>query len=199
MIIGLTGGIGSGKSTVSNMFVARGAKLVDADAIAREVVAVGSPFLNEIAAAFGKEILQPDGSLNRERLGHLVFQNATLKKQLENILHPPIRQLIRTRMNEYDEMNPGGLVIVDIPLLYESQLEGMFECIVVVYVPEEVQMARLMTREGWDEEVAKRRIATQMPIEDKRRRADVIIENQFSLAQTASQVEELMAKWGVHP
>lgn len=199
MIIGLTGGIGSGKSTVSNLFVARGAKLVDADAIAREVVAVGSPTLAQVVADFGEEILRPDGTLNREKLGNLVFQNPTLKKQLENILHPPIRQLIQSRMNEFETANPEGLVVVDIPLLFESQLESMFELVIVVYVPEDVQIIRLITREGWTEEVAKRRIATQMPIEDKRLRADIVIENQFSLEHTANQVDALMAKWGVHP
>lgn len=198
MIIGLTGGIGSGKSTVSHLFVARGAKLVDADAIAREVVELGSPILAEVVAAFGEEILHPDGRLNREQLGNLVFQNPALKKQLENILHPPIRQLIRTRMNEFELADPEGLVVVDIPLLFESKLESMFEHVVVVYVPEEVQITRLIAREGWSEDVAKRRIATQMPIEDKRLRADTVIENQFSLEQTANQVDALMTKWGVH-
>ncbi|MEY4480519.1 MAG: hypothetical protein RLZZ267_1197 [Bacillota bacterium] len=198
MIIGLTGGIGSGKSTVSHLFVARGAKLVDADAIAREVVEFGSPILAEVVAAFGEEILHPDGRLNREQLGNLVFQNPALKKQLENILHPPIRQLIRTRMNEFESADPEGLVVVDIPLLFESKLESMFEHVVVVYVPEEVQITRLIAREGWSEDVAKRRIATQMPIEDKRLRADTVIENQFSLEQTANQVDALMTKWGVH-
>jgi dephospho-CoA kinase len=198
MIIGLTGGIGSGKSTVSHLFVARGAKLVDADAIAREVVELGSPILDEVVAAFGEEILHPDGRLNREQLGNLVFQNPALKKQLENILHPPIRQLIRTRMNEFESADPEGLVVVDIPLLFESKLESMFEHVVVVYVPEEVQITRLIAREGWSEDVAKRRIATQMPIEDKRLRADTVIENQFSLEQTANQVDALMTKWGVH-
>lgn len=198
MIIGLTGGIGSGKSTVSHLFVARGAKLVDADAIAREVVELGSPILAEVVAAFGEEILHPDGRLNREQLGNLVFQNPALKKQLENILHPPIRQLIRTRMNEFESADPEGLVVVDIPLLFESKLESMFEHVVVVYVPEEVQITRLIAREGWSEDVAKRRIATQMPIEDKRLRADTVIENQFSLEQTADQVDALMTKWGVH-
>lgn len=198
MIIGLTGGIGSGKSTVSHLFVARGAKLVDADAIAREVVELGSPILAEVVAAFGEEILHPDGRLNREQLGNLVFQNPALKKQLENILHPPIRQLIRTRMNEFESADPEGLVVVDIPLLFESKLESMFEHVVVVYVPEEVQITRLIAREGWSEDVAKRRIATQMPIEDKRLRADTVIENQFSLEQTANQVDALMTKWGVH-
>ena len=198
MIIGLTGGIGSGKSTVSHLFVARGAKLVDADAIAREVVELGSPILAEVVAAFGEEILHPDRRLNREQLGNLVFQNPALKKQLENILHPPIRQLIRTRMNEFESADPEGLVVVDIPLLFESKLESMFEHVVVVYVPEEVQITRLIAREGWSEDVAKRRIATQMPIEDKRLRADTVIENQFSLEQTANQVDALMTKWGVH-
>jgi dephospho-CoA kinase len=198
MIIGLTGGIGCGKSTVSNMFVARGAKLVDADAIAREVVAVGSPILAEVAAQFGADILHPDGSLNREQLGNLVFQNPELKKRLESILHPPIRQLIRTRMSDYNAANPDGLVIVDIPLLYESQLEVMFEHIMVVYVPEAVQLIRLMAREGWTEEVARRRISTQMPIEEKRIRANSVIENQFSLEQTAQQVDHFMMKWGIH-
>jgi dephospho-CoA kinase len=198
MIIGLTGGIGSGKSTVSHLFVARGAKLVDADAIAREVVELGSPILAEVVAAFGEEILHPDGRLNRKQLGNLVFQNPALKKQLENILHPPIRQLIRTRMNEFESADPEGLVVVDIPLLFESKLESMFEHVVVVYVPEEVQITRLIAREGWSEDVAKRRIATQMPIEDKRLRADTVIENQFSLEQTADQVDALMTKWGVH-
>ena len=198
MIIGLTGGIGCGKSTVSNMFVARGAKLVDADAIAREVVAVGSPILAEVAAQFGADILHPDGSLNREQLGSLVFQNPQLKKQLENILHPPIRQLIRARMNAYHTENPDRLVIVDIPLLYESQLEEMFEHIVVVYVPEDVQVTRLIAREGWSEEVAKHRISTQMPIEAKRLRANSVISNQFSLEDTERQVDELMMEWGIH-
>src|SRR5690554_5214847 len=135
MNIGLTGGIASGKSTVSAYLVARGAVLIDADQIAREVVLPGSPALDLIKQVFGSDVITEEGTLNRKKLGELVFADGLLRKQLEGILHPEIRSIIKKRMNELETEDPRRLVVVDVPLLFESGLAFMFEKVLLVYVP----------------------------------------------------------------
>ncbi|MFE5318894.1 dephospho-CoA kinase [Paenibacillus sp. NPDC056579] len=192
MNIGLTGGIACGKSTVSQMLVQRGAMLVDADRIAREVVEPGSPVLAQIRERFGSKVLLPDGSLHRKKLGETVFGDPQARKDLESIMHPSIRALMRERMSEYERLYPDKLVVVDVPLLYESGLQHMYEAVMVVYIPRTLQRQRLMQRDGISEEQAEARLAAQMDIEQKRALADVVIDNQGTLAQTEEQVEAFL-------
>jgi dephospho-CoA kinase len=189
MNIGLTGGIACGKSTVSAMLVSRGALLVDADQIARDVVQPGSPVLEQVAAHFGQAVIQEDGSLHRKKLGEIVFGNTEARKQLEHILHPPIRKMIREQMEVYEKQFPDKLVVVDIPLLFESDLSFMFKEVMVVYVPPHIQVERLMRRDNITESAANNRINAQMSIEEKRKLADIVIDNSGTWEDTFAEVE----------
>ncbi|ANE48362.1 dephospho-CoA kinase [Paenibacillus swuensis] len=197
MNIGLTGGISTGKSTVAALLAARGAHIIDADLIAREVVLPGSPVLREVAERFGNEILLPDGNLDRKKLGGIIFADALARKDLDGLLHPPIRALMRTRMAEQEAAEPTRLVVVDVPLLYESGLEYMFNEVMVVYVPEEIQLERLILRDKLSREQAGQRIASQMPIEDKKAKADIVIDNSESLQETEKQLEAFWQRKGL--
>ncbi|MEK5029693.1 dephospho-CoA kinase [Paenibacillus sp. FSL M7-1046] len=197
MIMGLTGGIASGKSTVSALFVEKGARLVDADVIAREVMLPGHPVLAAAVLHFGEGILLPDGTLNRTRLGEIVFHDPEARQALNQLTHPAIRQEIKNRMNTMEQEDPQRLIIVDIPLLYESELDNLFGQIVVVYVPREVQLDRLMERNGLSLEQAQGRLDAQLDIELKRNRADYIIDNSGTLAQTEQQVAVLWDRLGL--
>jgi dephospho-CoA kinase len=197
MIMGLTGGIASGKSTVGRLLTLRGAKLVDADAVAREVVMPGEPALEAIASEFGQAMLNPDGSLNRPALGRIVFQDDAALRKLESITHPAIRETMRERIRTYAEREPDALIVADVPLLYETKQEKLYEGIMVVYVPKETQLVRLMARNDLGREEAERRIALQMDIEEKRRRADWVIDNSGSLEETERQVEQFWKSQGL--
>ncbi|MEK4517266.1 dephospho-CoA kinase [Paenibacillus sp. FSL H8-0122] len=197
MIIGLTGGIASGKSTVSALFVRKGAALVDADVIAREVMLPGHPVLAAAVEAFGDRILLPDGSLDRAGLGEIVFRDPEALKTLNNLTHPAIRREITDRMYALEQENPQRLVIVDIPLLFESELDSLFDQIIVVYVPRRVQLARLMERSGMKLEQAEDRLRSQMDIELKRRKATFVIDNSGDLESAELQVARLWDRLGL--
>lgn len=188
MKIGLTGGIATGKSTVAAMLVERGALLVDADQVAREVVMPGEPALEAVASAFGQAVIHKDGTLDRKALGGIVFNNRESLAQLESILHPAIRSRMQQRIRQYEEQS--HLVVADIPLLYETGQEGLYDGVMVVYVPQQLQLKRLMERNQLPEEEAKRRIGLQMDIEQKRSRADWVIDNSGSLEETRRQVDD---------
>lgn len=189
MNIGLTGGIACGKSTVAAMLAQRGAIVIDADRIAREVVLPGMPALAAIAERFGPEVLAPDGALDRKRLGAIVFGDEAARRDLEGLLHPPIRALMRERKERFEREAPDKLVVLDIPLLYESKLESMVSRVMVVYCPREVQLERLMQRDKLTPGQAEARLSAQLPIEDKRRLADIVIDNSGSIEQTERQVD----------
>ncbi|WP_410511954.1 dephospho-CoA kinase [Paenibacillus sp. BR2-3] len=197
MILGLTGGIASGKSTVSALFVNKGAGLVDADVIAREVMLPGHQVLAATVRHFGKDILSPDGTLDRAKLGEIVFRDPEARQTLNDLTHPAIRQEIRSCMQAMDQQEPERLIIVDIPLMFESNLQGMFEEIVLVYVPREVQLIRLMERNNWSREQAEDRLNAQMDIELKRDKATYVIDNSGDLAHTEMQVAELWDRLGL--
>ncbi|WP_127496787.1 dephospho-CoA kinase [Paenibacillus glycanilyticus] len=197
MKIGLTGGIATGKSTVAAMLVERGAMLVDADQVAREVVMPGEPALEAVASAFGQAVIHTDGTLDRKALGGIVFNNRDLLAQLENILHPAIRNRMQKRIRQYEEQNPRQLVVADIPLLYETGQEKLYDGVMVVYVPQALQLKRLMERNGIAEEEAQRRIGLQMDIEQKRGRADWVIDNSGSLDETRRQVGDFWKSKGL--
>ena len=194
MLIGLTGGIGSGKSTVARLFAERGAHIIDADQIARDVVEPGSPVLAALVAQFGPSIVQPDGALDRKALGAIVFKDIARRKELEAIIHPAIRARLLAEMDESERSAPNELHVVDIPLLIESKYMEYFTHIVLTYVPEEVQIARLCAREKWSEDEARRRMATQMPLAEKRSFATTLIDNSGTLETTAEQVDAFIAK-----
>lgn len=190
MKIGLTGGIASGKSTIANLLVERGALLVDADQVAREVVQRGEPALEAIASTFGQALLEADGSLNRKALGEIVFRDKASLAKLEAITHPAIRTRMQERIHKYAEQFPDRLVIADVPLLYETNQAHLYEGIMVVYVPAAVQIARLMARNLYTEEEAKRRVELQMDIELKRQKAEWVIDNSGTLEETKRQINE---------
>ncbi|AZK48081.1 dephospho-CoA kinase [Paenibacillus lentus] len=197
MNIGLTGGIATGKSTVSQMLVERGAILIDADVIAREVMEPGHPVLLEVRKRFGAGIIQEDGTLNRKKLGEIVFSNPKERKVLNEITHPAIRSEIKMRMANYEAAQPGCLIVVDIPLLYESGLESMFEQVMVVYVPREMQLKRLMQRDGLTLEQAEARVGAQLDIERKKERADILVDNSLGLDKTELQIEDFWRNKGL--
>lgn len=197
MIMGLTGGIASGKSTVSAMFVDKGAQLVDADVIAREIMLPGSPVLAAVVQQFGGEMLLPDGTLNRARLGERVFQDPEARQQLNDLTHPAIRREIKNRMYSLEQEDAQRLILVDIPLLYESRLESLFQEIAVVYIPREMQLARLMERNELTLAQAEDRLKAQMDIELKRSMATYVIDNSRDLAHTGQQVAALWDRLGL--
>lgn len=193
-LIGLTGGIGSGKSTVDRMLVQRGAALIDADVLAREVVELGTPALAEIAAEFGTRVILPDGRLDRNALGELVFADAAQRERLNQITHPRVGALLQERVAA--ALQSGApLVVVDIPLLFEGSRQGMFEGVMLVWAPPEVQLARLVARDGWSTDEARQRVAAQMPIDEKRALATWVIDNSDAPADTERQVD---AWWREH-
>ncbi len=189
MNIGLTGGIATGKSTVASLLAERGAYIIDLDLIAREIVEPGQPALARVAERFGQAVLREDGTLDRKKLGSIVFADEAQRKSLEAILHPAIRAVMKERMEARESSHPEQLVVVDVPLLFESKLESYFEQIMLVYVPREEQLKRLMKRDGLSREDAKRRLAAQMSIEDKKALADIVIDNSSDLAHTAAQID----------
>ena len=193
-LIGLTGGIGTGKSTVAAMLVARGAALVDADRLAREVVEPGTPGLAEIVAEFGPGVLLPDGSLDRPALGAVVFADEGRRLRLNAITHPRVGELMQQRVAEA-LASAAPLVVVDVPLLFEGNRQGGFEGTMLVWAPPPVQLARLVERDGWPEDEARRRIAAQMPVDDKRALATWVIDNSGTLADTQAQLD---AWWDEH-
>ncbi|PYE52455.1 dephospho-CoA kinase [Paenibacillus barcinonensis] len=197
MNIGLTGGIATGKSSVSAYLASKGALLIDADVIAREVMMPGHPVLAAAVQRFGQAILNEDGTLDRKKLGSIVFQHPEERKALEAITHPAIRKEMRERAAAYEMQHPDKLVVSDIPLLYESGLEDGFEEILVVYVPREVQLERLMSRDQMTQADAEARIAAQMDIERKKERANIVIDNSGSWAQTEKQLQAFLNRKGL--
>ena len=196
LLVGLTGGIATGKSTVSAMFSHLGARIVDADLLAREVVMPGQPTLAEIAREFGPEVLAPDGSLDRKRVGAIVFGDAQKRKRLEEITHPAIRVRQQRILSVYEEEAFEGIVIWDAALLIESSGAKGMDRVVVVATDPDVELARLVARDGSSEDEARRRIASQMPITEKVKVADYVIDNSGTRAETERQVREVYKALG---
>ncbi len=189
-VLGLTGGIGSGKSTVAHMLVRRGAALLDADTLAREVVAPGEPALDEIRAAFGPAVLQPDGMLDRARLAALIFSDDQARRRLNAITHPRIAQRMQEQIAAARAHGVAVLVAV-IPLLFESSRRGLVDTVIVVAVDEATQEARLTQRDGLSPAEARARMAAQMPLREKVEHADHVIDNSGSIEDTDAQVQAL--------
>ena len=193
-IIGLTGGIASGKSTVSNWLISQGYPVVDADIAARKVVEPGMQALREITEAFGRDILLEDGTLDRKKLGAIIFSDEEKRQTLNAIVHPAVREWMRQETERAFSVG-ASVVIMDIPLLFESKLTHMVEETVLVYVSMETQLKRLMDRDGYSEADALARIHAQMPIDDKRKLADYIIDNNGPVSETIEQVKEIMKQF----
>lgn len=187
-ILGLTGGIATGKSTVSRYFSDKGYAVVDADVVARRVVEPGTEGLANIVAHFGTEIIQKDGTLNREKLGAMIFSDAEKRETLNNLLSAQIRRTIMADTETLVNANQP-LIVLDIPLLYEAGYETHCDAVMVVYTTEAVQLERLMARNNLTEEEALNRIGSQEPIETKKDRADIVIDNNGPLNHTYEQVE----------
>ena len=191
LLAGLTGGIATGKSTVSAMFTHLGARVTDADQLARDVVAPGQAAHAAVVGEFGREMLQPDGYLDRKRLGALVFADPEKRKRLEAITHPAIRTRWDRILSVYEEEEYAGLVIWDAALLYETGSARLMDKMVVVFAEPEVQLARLIARDACTEAEARARIASQMAVADKARLADYVIDNSGPRAETERHVREV--------
>jgi dephospho-CoA kinase len=189
-VVGLTGGIAAGKSTVARGFAALGVPVVDADKLARDAVAPGSEGLAEIVAAFGPEVLLPDGSLDRKALGARVFADAALRARLNAITHPRIAQLGAQQIAAHGKAG-ADYVIYEAALIVENNLQRAMNALVVVSVDPVVQLARLIKRDGLTESEAKARIAAQMPLEKKLEVADFVIDNSGEPEVAAERVAEV--------
>ncbi|HET9598245.1 MAG TPA: dephospho-CoA kinase [Anaeromyxobacteraceae bacterium] len=191
-VVGLTGGIATGKSTFSAALRAQGAPVIDADALARAAVARGSPGLSAVVAAFGPGVLGPDGELDRKRIATLVFADPAARARLEAIVHPDVRARFE---RERDALGAAGhrLAFYDVPLLYEARRERDVELVVVVWAPRAVQLARLMARDGLDRAAAEARLAAQLPVDDKAARADAVIVNDGDPSELPGKARRLLA------
>ena len=188
-LIGLTGGAGSGKSTVSAMLRERGAAVVDADEAAHAVYAPQGPGFDSVVREFGAEYVR-DGEIDRARLGALVFEDEEARKRLNAIVHPLVRDWMAARTAEAVESG-AEIVVQDVPLLFESGLQRLYSTVLLVYVPEDLQLERLTKGRGLTENRARAMIAAQMPIEEKRKLAGVVIDNSGSRDTTRDQVERI--------
>lgn len=193
--IGITGSIASGKSVLTAYLLGLGYPVIDADAIAADLVRPGSDTLRQIAETFGDDVLQPDGALDRDKLGQLVFKDEDARRKLNDLMHPAI---IRAMVDLSENFH--GLVFFDIPLLFEEydaiKANGLdFDAVWLVDADEEVQLARLMARDNIDEAYAKEKIASQMPLGEKKSRAHAVFDNSGDLMNLYNQVDEVLEAW----
>jgi len=193
LLVGLTGGIATGKSTVSSMFRELGCVIIDADVLAREVVEPGEPAYQDIVAEFGADVLQGDGALYRQRLGAIVFAEPARRKRLEAITHPRIRERFARRLEELTERAFVGIVIFDAAVMIESGNYRNMDRLVVVATDEGTQRERLRGRDGIGEAEAARKMASQMPVAEKAKLADHVIDNAGDRAATEAQVRRVHA------
>lgn len=207
-IIGLTGGIGTGKSTVTDYLISKGLHVLDADKIAREIVLPGSEMLIRLAAVFGQDIIQEDGSLDRKKLGAIVFSDAEKRRQLDSLMHTEILEIIHERILQFREetelsaeyaIDPANLkkskvIFIDAPLLFETGLDKSVGEIWVIDADDETRIKRIMERDGLKREDIMKRIGMQMAREEKNRRADVILDNTGDQEALYRQIELLLEK-----
>jgi dephospho-CoA kinase len=188
LLAGLTGGIATGKSTVSRLFVECGARLIDADVLAREVVAPGRPALQRIVEAFGREVLRPDGTLDRDRLGKAVFGDPARLEQLNAIVHPYVAVAQEQRSREIAGKEPHAVIVYDAALLIEAGAHKRMDKIIVVTADEQTQLARLKARDRLPAEEARKRVTAQMPLADKVKLADYVIDGTLPMEQLRKEV-----------
>lgn len=193
MVVGVTGGIATGKSAVVEQFRQLGAAVISADELAREIVRPGEEALAQLVARFGQDILQADGTLDRKALAEIIFADPAARQDLNQITHPAIARLAAARIASLQRQGEA-LVIYEAPLLFEAGAESRVDRVLVVTAPAEVQRRRLMARDGLDDQAAQARITAQMPLADKVRRADFVVENAGSIDELATQVRELYGR-----
>lgn len=196
IVVGLTGGIASGKSTVSNMLKKLGFPIIDADLEARLAVEKGEPAYREIIENFGEDILLSDGSIDRAKLGSIIFHDTEKRLKLNSIVHPAVRSRVLSKKEQAEDAEEK-LIVMDIPLLIESRLSSMVEKILLVYVDEETQLKRLMARNHFSEEEARVRINSQMPLKEKIQYADKVINNNGTIEETEAQLLKILTEWKV--
>jgi dephospho-CoA kinase len=196
LVIGLTGGIASGKSTVSNMLKEMNITVIDADVEARLAVIKGEPAYKKIIAEFGDGILLENGEIDRQKLGAIIFHQADKRKRLNEITHPEVRRRMLEQV-ETAKRNNEEVVVLDIPLLFESKLTAMVEKTILVYVDSDIQLQRLVARNKLSIADAQARINSQMPLSEKIKLADGVIQNNGSLDETKQQLLQLLAKWRI--
>jgi dephospho-CoA kinase len=189
MLLAVTGGIATGKSTVSRILGELGAPLIDFDLLARQVVEPVKPAWKEIVEYFGKEVVQADGQIDRKRLSEIVFQDVEKRKKLEGITHPRIFEEFDRQVKEIASRDPDAIIQAGIPLLIELNLQNRFDQVLLVYAPQETQIDRSMKRDRISREAAKNILKAQMPIDEKLRLADFVIHNEGSREDTRKQVE----------
>ena len=191
--LGLTGGIATGKTTISNYLKSIDIPVLDADEYARKVVEPGTPGLAEITNTFGEQVLRADGSLNRKLLGQIVFNDSSSRQTLNDITHPRIQQMMADELHRLAEQQIP-LVILDIPLLLENQNVAGADAVMVVTIPESLQLTRLMQRNNLTEKEAQSRISAKMPLVEKEKLADFVIDNSGTISSTQKQVEKVIQK-----
>ena len=189
--VGLTGGIATGKSTVVRMLVKKGARVIDHDALVHTLQEPGRPVWNRIVEAFGRDILDAGGRIDRKKLGALVFGNEARRKALEGIVHPAVLEEAQRERDRIGRKDERAIVLSDIPLLLEVGMQGLFDLILLVYAPPEVQIARVMKRNNMTRDEAAARLGAQMPIDEKLKRADVVIRNDGTMKELHQRVDEV--------
>ncbi|MFL9486850.1 MULTISPECIES: dephospho-CoA kinase [Staphylococcus] len=193
-VIGLTGGIASGKSTVSELLTAFGFKVVDADTAAREAVAKGTPGIAKVKEVFGEEVIDENGEMDRKYMGELVFNNPGERIKLNEIVHPKVREIMEEKKQQF--LNKGHNVIMDIPLLFENELQDTVDEVWLVYTSESIQIDRLMERNDLTQEEAKARVYSQISIDKKSRMADHVIDNLGDKLELKQNLEKLLSEKG---
>ncbi|MFR0597260.1 dephospho-CoA kinase [Limosilactobacillus mucosae] len=197
LVIGLTGGIASGKSTISSILKAVGWPVIDADLIARQIVMPGSKGLEQIVNRFGPQMLNSDGTLDRKKLGKTVFDDSKKLSDLDKIEHPLIQEAIDSQLDEFKKQHLP-VVVLDVPLLFETGMDEECDLTVLAVVDQATQLKRLMKRDQISKMDAVKKISSQMSLKEKMQRADVIIDNNGTLEQTRSQVAELVDRVSQH-
>jgi len=198
LIVGLTGGIASGKSTISSYYQSLHIPIIDADIESRLAVEIGEPAYVEIVAHFGKDILHQDGTLNRQKLGEIIFSNEGERDVLNSIVHPDVRRRMDEKQRQAVKMGEK-IVILDIPLLFENKLNTMVDRTILVYVDRDIQIARLRNRNNLSYEQAVNRINAQMPLLEKKALADEVINNNRTIENSLQQAKNILEKWHVFP
>ncbi|WP_042354824.1 dephospho-CoA kinase [Bacillus rubiinfantis] len=196
IVIGLTGGIASGKSTVSNIFKEMKITVIDADVESRLAVNIGEPAYERIVASFGREILSENGEIDRSKLGSIIFHQEKQRQLLNEIVHPEVRKRMNEKITKAKQ-NQDPIIVLDIPLLFESKLTFMVDKTLLVYVDENVQLHRLMERNQLSAEEAMARIQSQMPLNEKVPLADAVINNNGTIADTRIQLLKILADWSM--
>jgi len=190
-VIGLTGGIATGKSTVSAILKKAGAVIIDADRIARQVVKKGLPAYREILDNFGESILLPDGEINRSVLGNIIFTDPHRKQLLNRIVHPHVGREMDRRLSALENRSPDAIIVLDIPLLFEAEMHKNLSNVIVVYAPAHIQIERLMKRDNISKADAVARVQSQMPIEEKKDRGTIVIDNSGTIEDTRKQTLQI--------